>query len=100
MRQQFWDERSLGKRQLDRPTRVGARRQCRHTTRSHSRHPLAYGTFGHAKRLGNLLLGPARLLEFKGAKSPGFFPIAGNDVVFMSPDLPRSKKLSKSCNGQ
>jgi hypothetical protein len=56
---------------------MGSRVQRFHTIIGHGRHPLADSPLGHAKHFGNLLLRPAGLLEFKGAKSPGFFPVVG-----------------------
>jgi hypothetical protein len=56
---------------------MGSRVQRFHTIIGHGHHPLADGSLGHAKHFGNLLLRPAGLLEFKGAKSSGFFPVVG-----------------------
>jgi hypothetical protein len=42
-----------------------------------TRHPLTDGPLADAQGLGNLVLGPALLLEVPGLQASGFFPVVG-----------------------
>jgi hypothetical protein len=53
----------------------GAVPQGRGTGFAGTSHPLADGPFADAERFGNLLLGPALLLEVPGLEPSSFFPV-------------------------